>query len=160
MAGGDIGQNLYDIGEKYYAQKKYGRALQYYRKAVAANDVRAHYGIGLVYEDTGKERDALKHYRRFMELGRPNSKWNDAAARARRIEQRLQAETTRSAALFEKGKTLYEEGKFREAEDVFLDALREDDRNPDIHFYLGEVYMKLGEYGQAEAGYRMAKEYY
>jgi tetratricopeptide (TPR) repeat protein len=160
MAGGDKGRDPYDIGERYFAQKEYRRAMQYYRKALTANDIRAHYRMGLIYEEQGKERDALKHYRRYMELGRPGSEWNDSAARVKRIEERLQAETARSAALFERGKALYQEGKFKEAEGVFLDALKEDEANPDIHFYLGEVYLQLGEYGKAEAEFRKAKEYY
>jgi len=160
FSGGDKDKDPYDAGEKYYEQKDYGRALQYYRKALSTNDVRAHYRMGLIYETQGKDRDALKHYRRYQELGRPGADWNDASARAGRIEERLRAETTRSEALFERGKALYGEGKYREAEGIFLEAIREDETNPDIHFYLGEVYMQLGEYGKAEAEFRKAKEYY
>ena len=32
--------------------------------------------------------------------------------------------------------------------------------NPEIHFYLGEVYMELEEYGKAESEYNKAKGYY
>jgi tetratricopeptide (TPR) repeat protein len=159
-AGEDRGRDAYEMGEKYYDQKDFRRALQYYRKALAANDVRAHYRMGLIYEQSGRERDALKHYRMYLELGRPGSRWNDAAARIRNIEARLRKETTRSSALFERGRTLYVEGKYREAEKILLDALKEDDTSPEIHFYLGEVYMRLEDYRRAEAHYKKAKEYY
>ena len=138
----------------------YRRALTYYRKALGQNDVRAHYRMGIIYEESGKDRDALRHYRRYLELGKPDSRWNDAAARANRLEKRLTADTARSSALLERGKSLYAEGKYREAEKVLLDAVREDATNPEIHFYLGEVYMALEEYGKATAEYKKAEDLY
>lgn len=160
QAGADKGKAPYDMGEKYFAREDYRRALQYYRKALGQNDVRAHYRIGLIYEDSGKDRDALKHYMRFIDLGRPGNRRNDAVARAKSIERRLTRETTRSTELLERGKNLFLEGKHREAEQVLLQASREDTANPEIHFYLGEVYMELEEFGKAESEYNKAKGFY
>lgn len=160
QAGGDKGKDPYEIGEKYFAKEDYRRALQYYRKALGQNDVRAHYRIGLIYEDAGRDRDALRHYRRFMDLGRPGTRRNDAARRVRAIEERLSRETGRSNELLERGKSLFMDGKYREAEKILLDAAAEDESNPEIHFYLGEVYMELEEYGKAESEYNKAKGYY
>jgi tetratricopeptide (TPR) repeat protein len=160
QAGGDKGKNLYEVGEKYFASEDYRRALQYYRKALGQNDVRAHYRMGLIYEDAGKDRDALRHYRRFLDLGRPGSQRNDAARRVRTIEERLSRETTRSTALLERGKSLFTEGKYQEAERILLQAVVEDESNPEIHFYLGEVYMELEEYSKATSEYNKAKGYY
>ncbi len=159
-AGGDKGKDPYEVGERYFSQKDHRRALTYYRKALGQNDVRAHYRMGIIYEESGKDRDALRHYRRYLELGKPDARWNDAAARADRLEMRLTADTARSSALLERGKSLYAEGKYREAEKVLLDAVGEDLTNPEIHFYLGEVYMALREYGRATAEYNKAKENY
>lgn len=160
QAGADKGKAPYDIGEKYFAREDYRRALQYYRKALGVNDIRAHYRIGLIYEDSGKDRDALKHYKRYIDLGRPGAKRTDAVKRVKAIEARLDRETTRSADLLERGKSLFMEGKYREAEKVLLSAAMEDASNPEIHFYLGEVYMELGEYGKAESEYNKAKGFY
>ena len=160
QAGGDKGKDPYEIGEKYFAREDYRRALQYYRKALGQNDVRAHYRMGIIYEDAGQDRDALRHYRRFMDLGRPGSDRDDAARRAKALQERLGRETTRSAELLERGKALFMEGKYREAETILLQAAVEDESNPEIHFYLGEVYMELEEYGKAESEYNKAKEYY
>jgi len=160
QAGGDKGKDLYEMGEKYFAREDYRRALQYYRKALGQNDVRAHYRMGLIYEDAGKDRDALRHYSRFVDLGRPGSQRDDAARRIRVIQERLNREATQSTQLLERGKNLFAEGKYREAERILLQASVEDESNPEIHFYLGEVYMELEEYNKAMSEYNKAKGYY
>jgi len=160
QAGGDKRKDPFEIGEKYFARQDYGKALQYYRKALGQNDVRAHYRMGLIYEGTGKDRDAMRHYHRFMDLGRPGTQRNDAARRVKAIEKRLNSENTRSTKLLERGKSLFMEGKYREAQEVLLQAVVEDASNPEIHFYLGEVYMELEEYNKAESEYNKAKGYY
>jgi len=160
QAGGDKGKDPYEMGEKYFARDDYRRALQYYRKALGQNDVRAHYRMGLIYEDAGKDRDALRHYRRFMDLGRPGTRRDDAARRVKAIEERLSRDTARPTELLERGKGLFLDGKYREAEKVLLQAAAEDGSNPEIHFYLGEVYMELEEYSKASSEYNKAKGYY
>jgi tetratricopeptide (TPR) repeat protein len=160
QAGGDKGKDPYEMGEKYFAREDYRTALQYYRKALGQNDVRAHYRMGLIYEDAGKDRDALRHYRRFMDLGRPGTHRNDAARRVRAIEERLSRETVQSVELLQRGKSLFIEGKYQEARQVLLQAASEDESNPEIHFYLGDFYMEMGEYGKAESEYNKAKGYY
>jgi len=160
QAGGDKGKDPYEMGEKYFSREDYRTALQYYRKALGQNDVRAYYRIGLIYEDAGKDRDALRQYRRYMDLGRPGTHRSDATRRAKAIEERLSRETTGSAELLERGKSLFMEGKYREAEKILLQAASEDESNPEIHFYLGEVYMELEAYSKAESEYNKAKGHY
>ena len=67
QAGGDKGKDPYELGEKYFGREDYRRALQHYRKALGQNDVRAHYRMGLIYEDSGRDRDAIRHYRSYMD---------------------------------------------------------------------------------------------
>jgi tetratricopeptide (TPR) repeat protein len=164
QAGGDAGMNPYEIGEKYFARKDYRIALKHYRKALAKNDVRAHYRMGLIYERTGKDRDALSHYQRFTELGPPDAQRSDAVLRAKAVEERLKRKTTRKTTrptgLLGQGKSLYMKGKYREAEQALLQAAARNESQPEVHFYLGEVYMKLEAYGKAEAEYTKAKGYY
>ena len=160
QADGDKGKDPFEIGERYFVREDYRRALQYYRRALGQNDVRAHYRMGLIYEDAGKYRDALNHYRRFIDLGRPGTWRNDALSRTKSIEERLRKETVSSSELLERGKKLFMEGKYREAQQLLLQAVAEDESNPEIHFYLGEIYMELGDYGKAESEYNKAKEYY
>ena len=160
LAGGDKGKDPYEMGEKYFASKDYRTALQYYRKALGQNDVRAHYRMGIIYEDAGRDRDALRHYQSYIDLGRPGSLRDDAAKRAAAIEKRLQRDTILSVQLFERGKVLFAEGKYREAEKILLQAAAEDSTNPEIHFYLGEVYMELEEFSKAESEYKKAEGLY
>jgi Flp pilus assembly protein TadD len=160
LAGGDKGKVPFEIGERYFAREDYRTALQYYRKALGQNDVRAHYRMGLIYEDAGKDRDALRHYKRYIDLGSPGSMKEDAVRRAAAIERRLAQETSFSIQLLERGKALFTEGKYRDAEKVLLQAAAEDGTNPEIHFYLGEVYMELEEYSKAESEFMKAEEYY
>lgn len=157
QAGGDAGKGPYEIGEKYYARKEYGTALKYYRKALEQNDPRAHYRMGLISEDAGKDREALGHYQRLMDLDRPDAQRSDVVRRVAAIEERLKKKTTRSTDLLERGKNLFMQGKYREAEKVLLQAASKDTSNPEIHFYLGEVYMELEDFGRATAEYKKVK---
>jgi len=58
-AGGDAGLAPYEIGEKLFERKDYQAALKYYRRALKRNDVRAHYRMGLIYENAGEFKNAL-----------------------------------------------------------------------------------------------------
>lgn len=160
LAGGDKGKSSYEMGEKYFERGDLRSALQYYRKALGQNDVRAHYRIGLIYEDAGRDRDALKHYQRFIDLGRPGTRRNDAIRRVRTLEDRLGRASPDSSELLARGKNLFTDGKYREAEKVLLEAASRDMANPEIHFYLGEVYMELGDFTKAESEYNKAKGLY
>lgn len=162
LAGGDRGQDPYDTGRKLFARKNYGTALKYFEKALKRDDVRAHYGMGLVYEDTGRERDALRQYLRFIELAQPeDTEHGDALQRVSAIEERLKK--TRIAPPIdhlERGRSLMKAGKYREAEKALLEAASRNESRPEIHFHLGEVYLQLEEYGKAKSEYDKAKRYY
>lgn len=182
QAGGDMGKNPYEIGEKHFARKNYKIALTHYRKALLLNDVRAHYRMGLIFEDAGKDRDALNHYRRFVELGQPDDQRSDAVRRVGPLEERLKKKPKRSLTptpkpgaklkpapvpgpkptlkLLEQGKSLFKKGDYQEAEQVLLQAIANHESLPEAHFYLGEVYMHLEAYGKAESEYKKAKGYY
>jgi len=160
QAGGDMGRNPYEIGEKFFARKEYGKALHYYRKALRQNDVRSYYRMGLIDEAAGKDRDALSRYRRFIDLGQSGAERSDAVARVKTVEARLQKRSARSSELLERGKSLFQKGNYRQAEAVLLQASAMDKSEPEIHFYLGEVYMKLEAFGKATSEYKKAKGYY
>lgn len=160
QAGGDLGKDPYDVGEKYFGRKDYVTALKYYRRALGQEDLRAHYRMGQIFEATGKGPDALKHYRQFIDLGRPDAYRSDAAQRITAIEERLSKETTRSTELLDRGKSLFAKGKYLEAEEVLLQAASLDEGKAEIHFYLGEVYMKLEKYGKAKSEYDKVKGSY
>lgn len=160
QAGGDRGKAPYEIGEKLLARKYYKTALKYYRKALEGDDARALPRMGLVYEYLGKDREALEQYRRFLELGRQDPESSDTARRVSAIEERLKRKTVRPPDLLQQGKSLFLKGRYREAEAVLLKAAARNRSKPELHFYLGEVYMGLEEYDKAAAEYRKAKKLY
>ena len=159
-AGGDKVANPYETAESYDAKGDYQRALKYYRMALSANDVRAHYRMAVIYEKTGRKRDAIRHYRRFIELGSYGSDWKDASARLKTLEAELAAQTPRAQSLLDRGRSLYMEGRYRDAEKVLLEALDADETNPEVHYFLGEVYLELGDYDRAKSEFNKAKRYY
>jgi tetratricopeptide (TPR) repeat protein len=161
QAGGDFAEDPYEIAEKLFARGNYGTASKYYQKALKRDEVRAHYRLGLICEDAGKYGDALYHYQRFIDLGQPDDTLHkDAVRRAAAIEARLETKATRAAELLKRGKGLLKKGRYREAEQVLLRAVSEDTANPETHFSLGEVYMRLEEYRKARAEYEKAKRSY
>jgi tetratricopeptide (TPR) repeat protein len=160
LAGGDLGQNPYEIGEQLFARKYYKTSLKYYGKALEQDRVEAHYKMGLAYEQLGRDRDALYHYQLFIDLGPRDDRHRDAVQRAAAIEGRAKSEAGRSARALERGKALFAKGKYREAEKVLLEALAKDPKNAEAHFLLGDVYLKRELYGKATAEYRRAKGSY
>jgi Tfp pilus assembly protein PilF len=162
QAGGDLGgEEPYEIGEKLLAKKNYKTALKYFQKSLKPGDVRGHYMMGLIYEETGRDGDALGQYRRFVELGRPeDGQRGDAVQRIGAIEERLKKEVARSQDLLERGKSLLKKGNYREAEKVLLQAISKDKKRPELHFTLGDVYLKLEAYEKAESEYKKAKAAY
>jgi tetratricopeptide (TPR) repeat protein len=113
--GGDTAESPYEIGEKLFAKKNYRTALTYFQKALKQGEVRSHYRIGLIYENAGKDVDALNHYQRFIELGQPeDTQRTDAIKRAGAIEARLERKTTKAAELLKRGKP-FRERRYLEA---------------------------------------------
>ena len=161
QAGGDMAENPYEIGEKLFARKNYRTALKYFQKALQQDDVRAHYRIGLICEYAGKDENALYHYRLFIDLGQPaDTQRKDAIQRVGAIEERQKRKTARATELLKRGKSLFKKGRYREAEQVLLRAVSENNSNPETHFYLGEVYLQREEFSKARSEYDKAKRFY
>lgn len=161
QAGGGLGEDPFEIGEKLLARKRHKTALGYFQKALRRSDPRAHYGMGRVAEETGRDGDALSEYRLFVDLAQPEDpRRGDAVQRVDAIEARLAGRIARTTGLLERGKLLFKQGKFREAEKALLQAAAADDAQPEVHFQLGEVYLALEEYAKAESEYQKAKRRY
>jgi Flp pilus assembly protein TadD len=62
--------------------------------------------------------------------------------------------------LLKRGEHLFKKGRYREAEQVLLRAVAAEKSNPETHFYLGEVYMKLEKYDKAKTEYKKATRSY
>jgi tetratricopeptide (TPR) repeat protein len=159
-AGGDLGYDPYEVGEKYLKRQDYRLALKFYQQALDQNDARARYGMGRINEATGKEREALRQYELFMALSLPGELRNDAVRRSEALAAKLEKQAARSAELLAEGQALLATGKPREAAAALSRAAAENDANPEIHFQLGEAYLRLEEYGKAKAEFQKAKGAY
>lgn len=60
------------------------------------------------------------------------------------------------ASLVAKGNTLYEQGKYEEARDVYLQLVNSGVENGHLGYNLGNAYFRLKQYGKAIAQYRQA----
>ncbi len=60
--------------------------------------------------------------------------------------------------MFVKGNHLYDQGKFAEAEKIFLGMIEGNPENPRLHNNLGNVYVREGRVGDAKRQYRKALE--
>jgi hypothetical protein len=80
QAGGDLGENLRNRREasRQEALPDRPRVLPEGAEAERAES-RADYGMGLVYEATGKVEDALTQYWRFVDLAQTDSLRDDKA---------------------------------------------------------------------------------
>lgn len=159
-AGGDLGYDPCEVGDKYLKRQDYRLALKFYKQAVAQNEACGRYGQGRVFEATGEERNALRQYELFMALSLPGDLRTDAANRSEALAERLAKQAAKSAELLAEGTRLMAEKKYREAAKALIKAAAEDDANPEIHFQLGEAYLALEEYGKAKAEFKKAKGAY
>jgi tetratricopeptide (TPR) repeat protein len=89
LAGGDSGQDAYDVGEKLFARKHYRTALKYYEKALKQDDLRAHYRMGLAYEELGRDQDARYHYQLFVDLAPQDARHGDASQHGREARSHM-----------------------------------------------------------------------
>lgn len=55
---------------------------------------------------------------------------------------------------FETGLKLYSQGDYKTASRYFLEAARQGDDNPNVHYYLADSYVKLNRLGEAQAEYQ------
>jgi tetratricopeptide (TPR) repeat protein len=160
-AGGDAGPGAYDIGEQLFERQHYRAAQKYLEKALKRDDTRALYPLGRIAEAAGREQEALERYRRFVDLGLPeDTRSRDAEQRARAIAGRQKKQADRTGELLARGKRLFAKRNCREAKQALLQAASRDTTNPEVHFFLGEVYQCLEEYDKATAEYRKAKRSY
>ncbi|HEY6865652.1 MAG TPA: tetratricopeptide repeat protein [Candidatus Eisenbacteria bacterium] len=80
----------YDLGNRLYAQKDYGRATDAYREALTGgHDARVHYNLGNALFKSGKIGEAILNYRRARYLAPrdPDIRANLAFARAFRVDK-------------------------------------------------------------------------
>lgn len=105
---------LLRLADCYYVSKQYGQALNYYRKAIAANSIDndyAHLQAGIVQSIDGSSAKAIEEFD-FIIKNNPQSRYLDDA-------------------LFQKAQVNFEDGKYEKAVANFTDLIK---RKPTSQF--------------------------
>ncbi len=145
---------LYWLARLDYDAKAYNEAIAKFTKVVALDPtmMRAHDSLGLCYDYLGKYDEAIKHYRRAVELNAQQSipSANPSAKPSGWPHVNLAI-------------TLLAQNKLAEAEAQLRAAIRHDARLPQAHYQLGLMLEKLNKTAEAiaalEEAARLDKQY-
>lgn len=102
----------------------------------------------------GRIQTALKYYRKAL---RQDPAHPGALERVETIEAQRRTLADKTTQLVERAKILARKGRYRQAEDVLVKAAKGDPENAELHFQLGEIYLRLEQYDKATAEYGKAK---
>ncbi len=129
---------LYWLARLDYDAKAYNEAIAKFTKVIALDPtmMRAHDSLGLCYDYLGKYDEAVKHYRRAVELNAQQS--NPSAKPSGWPHVNLAI-------------TLLAQNKLAEAETQLRAAIRHDARLPQAHYQLGLMLEKLNKSAEAIA---------
>ena len=159
---------LYWLGRLDYDSKAYNEAIAKFTKVVAldANMMRAHDSLGLCYDYLGKYDEAVKHYRRAVELNAQQPQptgWPHlnlaitllAQNKVTEAETELRAAIRHDAQLpqahYQLGLALEKLNKTAEAIAALEESARLDKQYAEPHYALGRLYQKQGDKVKAQA---------
>ncbi len=154
------GEALFHIGKSYYDEKRYQKALNFFRRALARSQQAQHHkniqhiqkymGPGYIY--IGEEHRQQGRFKEAME----------AHTRALWIAQELQLPIGEGRSLMAIGSCYVELGQYREAVKTYQEALSIMEDVNDIkgqgviYISLGITYTRLGNYDRALENFRKA----
>jgi tetratricopeptide (TPR) repeat protein len=137
----------YVAGNRYYAQKQYDQALQYFAQSLKLDrrQPAAYQMVGNCYYAKGNLASALQYYRYALQLNPSNT---PLAA----LIQRLSAPADPLGA----GRQLYQAQRYREALASFQALAAQQPQNAKAFQYIGNCQYALGDRGAALATYQHA----
>lgn len=126
----------------------------------------AHKTLAEIYEKEGKNENALTEYLKAMdientiELNLKVARLYKAVGRRENaistLEEILMKEPSYIDASLLLGEFLYEEERFKEAVNVYLNAMKHDRMNFDLYYCLGMTYVRLNDFQKAKEMYERA----
>jgi Flp pilus assembly protein TadD/predicted Ser/Thr protein kinase len=156
-------------GDSLYGQYRYADAEAAYREAVRLDSgyLMAHYGLGCVFRNTGRLREALTAYREAIRLNPGNFYgYNGLGVVLRDTKRYVEAEAAfREAVRLNHGNfhgynglgaVLYDMKRYSEAEAAYREAIRALPDNAYAYNGLGNVFRATRRYREAAAAYRYA----
>jgi Tfp pilus assembly protein PilF len=163
-------QSYYALGLVYLRQEKLGESERYLKEAIDIDDrfSDAYNVLGVVYSRQKKWKEALRAYHTALEnklYATPHTTYINIgdmymaqgdfvkAAEAYRESKRI---ASVDLTILRLGRALLEGGMFREAITELKEGVVMSPKNADMHFALGQAYLKNGEKQSALASFRQA----
>jgi tetratricopeptide (TPR) repeat protein len=163
---------LYWLARLDYDAKAYSEAIAKFTKVIALDPamMRAHDSLGLCYDYLGQYDEAVKHYRRALELNAqqtPPSAWphlnlaitllaqSKVAEAETQLREALRHDARLPQAHYQLGLALEKQNKPAEAMAALEEAARLDANYAEPHYSLGQLYKKQGDSAKSQAA--MAK---
>jgi tetratricopeptide (TPR) repeat protein len=137
----------YVAGNRYYAQKQYDQAIQYFSQSLKLDprQAAAYQMLGNCFYAKGNMGGALQYYRYALQL-------NPANAPLASLVQRLSAPQDPLVP----GKQLYQAQRYREALASFQQVAAQNPQNAKAIQYIGNCQYALGDRSSALASYKQA----
>jgi protein O-GlcNAc transferase len=166
---------LYYLGRIYYTQNNFPPAIDAFRRLIALDP--AHYkaydNLGLCYEATGRNEEAIAAFRKSQEIAArsdPGYEWPYANLAEMLIKQNrpdealpyaqsalnINPQSARNQFLL--GKALSRRGRPEAAFDHLRKAAQLDPNYPEPHYLLGQLYEKMGRRDDAQREFAVFEE--
>ncbi len=133
---------LFYLATIHYRQKAYAEAERLYKRVLELRPghLDTQFLLAQLYEDSGREFEALKRYRRLAQMAGGNKRQVQAA---RENHDRL------TRKLIEHGRELLRKEELDEAQRLFESLLDQQPNNAQAHFWLSRVYSKRKDFAEA-----------
>jgi tetratricopeptide (TPR) repeat protein len=145
---------LINDGVGLQEQNKFDQAIEKYKMALALdpNNDKLWVNVGSAYQAKKDYNNALQAYKQALNFNRQNADANQGIKAASDALQDAQIDS-----ISKKGNDLFKAGKFDDAIAAYMQLLKFDPNDADVHFNLGAAYQAKKEYDQALTEYRTAK---
>lgn len=152
----DVNRHL-ELGAEYFERKMWKQALDEYQIAQGKDPKNPDIliNIGSTYQRMGEYAQARNYYTQALSLAPAGSKANQLAMSAvdalNKQEKQKQYDDAIKAA-----SDAFAAKKYQEAASMYLALLKENEKDPQMHFNVGACFQAMGQIDQAIAEYKIA----